>query len=172
MDKTTVAAEFVIKGDDFDPQIVTDRLNIIPTKFFRKNTNKKPKSFVTDGIPESFVRIKDPELKQIFKNINEQIKDQPVRTDSRPRWFSLWEISTGNEESFDINDQLLKIYNLLKDKVSVLNELRGEYNLSYTIEIIPKIEDNEKPALYLDNYIIDFAHEIKAIIDIDLYIYS
>jgi hypothetical protein len=56
--------------------------------------------------------------------------------------------------------------------LAYLNELRERYNLSYTIGIVPKIENNEKPALYFERNIIDFAHEIKAVIDIDIYIYS
>lgn len=162
-------AEFVIKGDTFDPQIITDALNIEPTRCFAKNSNEKPKIYTDEEVPKTLVKLTDNELKDLFRNEEfqrELSKNPPLRR------FSLWEIGTGYEESVDINDQLAKIYDLLKDKTDTLNKLREAYNLSYTIGIVPQIANDEKPALWFDHYIIDFAHQIKAVIDIDLYIYS
>ncbi len=86
--------------------------------------------------------------------------------------FNLWEVNTGYEESLNIDDQLLKIFDVLKSKVGVLNELREEYDLKYTICVVVNIENNDKPAMCFDHWFIDFTQALNATIDIDLYIYS
>jgi hypothetical protein len=168
VDKTTVNVTFVIKGDDFDPDLITNALNIEPTSCFKKNTNEKPKRITTKIAPEGARKITPSEFRELLNNI-----PQPtIKKSSPPRYFSLWEIDTGHEESLDANFQLVKIYDLLKGKVEILKQLKSEYKLIYFIEIVPHVENGETPALYLENHIIEFAHEIKATVDIDLYIYS
>lgn len=171
LDKTTVMAEFVIRGDDFDPQVITDRLAIIPQKCWMKNADAKPDAI--HRAPQNPVRLLDKELKIIehkMRQLNQEYKSGPVKPPART--FSFWAVETGYQESRGIDEQLVQIYNLLKDKTAILNELKREFNLNYTIGIVPKIENNEKPAFYFEQYIIDFAHAIQATIDIDLYIFS
>jgi len=100
------------------------------------------------------------------------IKGDVIEGRSFLRRSNIWQLSTGYEESFDINDQLVKIYDLLKSKVDILKELREQYNLEYFIYIVPQIVNNETPAMSLERWFIDFVHEIRADIEIDLYIYS
>jgi hypothetical protein len=65
MDKTTVMAESVIRGDNFDPKIINQKLNIESTKCWTKNTDKKPKTLKTKTISENFKRITDRDLKEL-----------------------------------------------------------------------------------------------------------
>jgi hypothetical protein len=92
------------------------------------------------------------------------------RNKNNIRKYSCWAISTGYEESLDINNQLNKIIELIKTKKQELKELKNKHELDYRFDIIINIENEEKPAIYLNIDIIDFAHEIKAEFDIDLYI--
>ena len=43
--------------------------------------------------------------------------------------------------------------------------------MTFHLRVVPKIEDNEKPSMFFGPYIIDFVHDIKATIDIDLYLF-
>jgi hypothetical protein len=57
---------------------------------------------------------KDPPWNRLLK---EWMLD---RTKPRPQWFSLWYISTDEQVSTNINDQIVQIYDLIKDKVDIL----------------------------------------------------
>ncbi len=175
MDKTTVKVYFRITGDDFNPQIITDKLNIEPTQCWQKNTDVKPT--IIHMNPKERQRLEEEELNLLALGIdppwNRLLKEWMLdRTKPRPRWFSSWYISTDKQESDNINNQIVQIYDLIKDKIDILNELRDEYKLVYSISIVPKIENGENPAMFFDHYIIEFACKIHAVIDIDQYIFS
>jgi hypothetical protein len=170
VDNSIVMVEFTIHGDeaveDFDPQIITERLKITPTRCWKKNTNEKPK--VSHIPPWELPRPLDPKMTKF----TELMREAKRLGKPQPRWFSFWKIDTGYQESRDINVQLLQIYHLLKDKINVLNELKSEYDLTYQIGVVPKIYNGETPALWFDHYIIEFAYKIHAKIDVDQYIFS
>ncbi|MWC27054.1 DUF4279 domain-containing protein [Paenibacillus sp. MMS18-CY102] len=88
-DGTTVKAEFIILGDEFSTEMITEMLNIAPTEVYHKGDLSKA---------------------------------------NRPRGETCWSISN--------------------------------------------IENNDKPAIYLDYDTINFASEIGATINFDYYIYS
>ncbi|MBT2640082.1 DUF4279 domain-containing protein [Bacillus sp. ISL-39] len=83
-----------------------------------------------------------------------------------------WTLSTGYQESYDINDQLNVILKSLIGKTDQLSFLKGEYDLDYLFMIVIQIENSEKPAMYLQKDIIEFASLIQAEIHFDLYIFS
>lgn len=89
---------------------------------------------------------------------------------SKVRKDNCWYLCTQYEHSYDVNEQLTKILDRIKDKTKVLKDLRELYNLSYKIGIVINVENKETPAMYLDSETIDFAHEIGAEFDFDLYV--
>ena len=95
-------------------------------------------------------------------------KGEEVEGRSYPRRHSNWSIGTEYEVSMDIDDQLKKIYELLRSKLDILRELREEYRLEYQIGIIPRIMNNGIPSLHFDRWFLEFANNIEATIDIDL----
>lgn len=99
-------------------------------------------------------------------------KGEQIKNKNSIRNFSCWSIKTGYEESIDINNQLVKIINKIKDKKNELVELKNQNKFYYKIQVVIKIENNEKPAIYLNRDIIGFLNDIKAELDFDLYIYS
>lgn len=99
-------------------------------------------------------------------------KGERIKNRNSIRNFSCWSIKTGYEESIDINNQLVKIINKIKDKKNELVELKNKNKFDYKIEVVIKIENNEKPAMYLNSDIIGFVNDIKAELNFDLYIYS
>ncbi|EYE87733.1 hypothetical protein Q428_11940 [Fervidicella metallireducens AeB] len=133
MNKTKVKVEFVIVGDEFNPGLVTEKLQINPNEYWVKG----------DDIKGRNIKRKD----------------------------SCWIIGTEYEESSDINNQIIKVLNKIQDKKSNLCELGEYFNLEYILLIIINIEENEKPAIYFENEVIQFMNDIKGKIDIDLYIF-
>jgi len=83
-----------------------------------------------------------------------------------------WSISTKEENSFDINDQLNQLITLLTPKRATLLKIRNDFKVNFIFMILIKIENNEKPAIYFDNKSINFIHGISAEIGVDYYIYS
>lgn len=81
-----------------------------------------------------------------------------------------WTIDTGYQVSLDVSNQLQQIINQLKNKVSIINEIKKTYSLKCKFFIILQIENGDTPGLYLDNKQIEFANSIKAEFDIDLYV--
>lgn len=99
-------------------------------------------------------------------------KGDQIKNKSVYRSFSCWSYRTGYEESLDVNNQLTSIINKFKDSKNKLVEMRNCQSLDYVVSIVIRIENNEKPAVYLTSDSIDFANSIKAEFDFDLYIYS
>ena len=96
----------------------------------------------------------------------------PTSSEVRRRIETDWTLSTGYQKSYDINDQLKPLLISLEGKQQDLILLKEKYGLTYLFMIVIKIENNEKPAMYLEKDIIDFASNIEAEIQFDLYIYS
>lgn len=125
--------EFCFYGDEFDPELISKTMNLVPTKTYLKG---------------------------------EHIRGEFYRKDT------YWELSTEYEESFDINEQLIKIINQLKDKKIEIIELQKNLSISSKFIVVIKIENNQKPAIYLERRTIHFISEINSEFDVDYYIYS
>ena len=83
-----------------------------------------------------------------------------------------WELATEYEESLDINDQIDQVKKLIQIQQEEIVKLIRQYNLECKLEVIINIENNEKPAIYLNKETVKFVYDLGAEIDIDLYIYS
>lgn len=99
------------------------------------------------------------------------VRGEKIKNKNITRKYNCWVVGTGYEESNDINHQLQKISKLIKNKKNDLKKLKDIYDLIYRFDIIINIENNEKPAVYLNNDIIELANDIKAEFDFDLYIF-
>ncbi|WP_165011073.1 DUF4279 domain-containing protein [Neisseria yangbaofengii] len=85
-----------------------------------------------------------------------------------PNIETIWSVQTGFEESFDINSQLSKIKTLFIKKTQQLNYLIEVLNLKIAVSITILIKDNEVPAIYLEEEVLKFLSDIKAVVDIDI----
>ncbi|MFJ7686060.1 DUF4279 domain-containing protein [Peribacillus butanolivorans] len=136
-------AYFSVFGDEFPLEVVTDILGIEPTKTYKKG--------------DIIEKINNPNL---------------VSTKIRRRKETDWTLSTGYQESYDINNQLNTILKSLEGKTKELKQLKEKYSLEFLFMIVIQVENAEKPAMYLQKNIIDFASLIQAEIHFDLYIFS
>lgn len=98
-------------------------------------------------------------------------KGDIIEKNGKVRECTCWEYSTGYEETYDINSQLVKIYDIFYGKRHMLVKFKESYELEFKIDIVIRIENGEVPAVYLDKEMIEFANIIGAIYDFDMYIY-
>ena len=89
-----------------------------------------------------------------------------------PKRHTYWEINMGYEESNDIDKQMQKLFNVLKEKTAALKRIKLEFKIEFTTCIVIKVENGEVPAMHIDPYFINFAHEIGAGIEFDFYYFS
>ncbi|HFK1449232.1 DUF4279 domain-containing protein [Bacillus pacificus] len=135
-------AYFSITGDIFPVEAITDALNIEPTRTYKKG--------------DIVARRDNPNL---------------VSTKTLYRKETNWALSTGYQESYDINNQLYVILKSLEEKTEPLKQLKKKYDLEFLFMVVIQIENNESPAMYLQKDILDFASSIQAEIHFDLNIY-
>ncbi|PEC55498.1 hypothetical protein COK56_06810 [Bacillus cereus] len=134
-------AYFSATGDIFPLEAITETLSIEPTRTYKKG--------------DVVARRDNPNL--VFtKNLYRKETD--------------WTLSTGYQESYDINNQLHVILKLLEEKTEQLKQLKKKYDLEFLFMVVIQVENNESPAMYLQKDIIDFASSIQAEIHFDLYI--
>ena len=86
--------------------------------------------------------------------------------------FSMWSACRQDEPALDAGEQCLKIVRELTPLIPELNRIREQYNVSFSILIVPKIYNEETPTLVFDSEIIEFCHLTKTEIGIDLYVYD
>ncbi|MGE5579274.1 MAG: DUF4279 domain-containing protein [Bacillota bacterium] len=97
-------------------------------------------------------------------------KGEVIKGKDRARSYSCWEIATGYEESWDVNDQLSKVARIVRDKKAELRALREQLDgLDYRFEVVVKIENGDVPAVHLESDMIELANEIEAVFAFDIY---
>lgn len=87
--------------------------------------------------------------------------------------FSLWEIGRCTEYDIEVENQMRKTIFLLQDKIPLLNQIRMENDVTFTLEIVPTIYVGDiNPCLAPSLDVIDFCYATRTNIDIDMYVYN
>ena len=95
------------------------------------------------------------------------------QADGKEYGFCSWSGFKCDEYSPYVEEQMEKTIAKLLDKIEILNMLREKYNLTYHIVVVPEIYVNRiNPDLSPSLKVIDFCHDIRAEISIDLYLYK
>ncbi|HDR7742528.1 TPA: DUF4279 domain-containing protein, partial [Bacillus pacificus] len=100
-------AYFSITGDIFPVEAITDALNIEPTRTYKKG--------------DIVARRDNPNL---------------VSTKKLYRKETDWNLSTGYQESYDINNQLHVILKSLEEKTEPLKQLKKKYDLEFLFMVV------------------------------------
>ncbi|MFX3646268.1 MAG: DUF4279 domain-containing protein [Paenibacillus sp.] len=79
-------------------------------------------------------------------------------------------LETDYQESFDINQQLNHILNLLDPHIEKLKTLRMKHSLNFLFSFSIRIMHNETPAITIEQKAIGIAYDLNAEFDFDLYI--
>lgn len=86
--------------------------------------------------------------------------------------FAQWEIGRCLEYDYDVGNQMRRTIAPLLDKISLLNQIRIQNDISLFLEVVPEIYENEPtPCLAPPLDVIDFCHATRTEIDIDLYVF-
>ncbi len=83
-----------------------------------------------------------------------------------------WRLSTGEEESLDLNNQLRPVLDQLKPHFSKIKDVCARLHLEVEMGFAVNVENGETPALHFDKDIVQIAADLNAEIDIDLYVFS
>ena len=85
--------------------------------------------------------------------------------------FANWSIGYCNEYDIDTEVQMEKTISELMDKKEELKQIREKYDVEFYLEVVPTLCTNEStPTLSPSMDVIDFCHETRTQIDIDLYL--
>lgn len=118
-------AYFNVTGDIFPVEAITEALSIEPTKTYKKG--------------DVIERRDNPNL---------------VSTKNLYRKETDWTLSTGYQQSYDINNQLYVILKSLEGKTEQLKHLKKKYGLEFLFMIVIQVENNESPAMYLQKILL------------------
>lgn len=113
------------------------------------------------------------------KEITEKLLLEPtewyIKGEKNKRNFerkeTCWSISTGYVETLYVSDLFDELLDKLSSKKEALIELKTDYNLTCKFFIVVNIKENIKPAIYLEKKVIEFANDLEAEFDFDLYIF-
>lgn len=92
--------------------------------------------------------------------------------------FEAWQDGTSSQWYFGrcddyspyVEEQIRKTIAPLLDKTDILKQIRQEFNAAFFLEIVPTIyPDEPTPCIAPPLDVIDFCHETRTEIDIDLY---
>ena len=85
--------------------------------------------------------------------------------------FALWEFGRCNNYDVIAENQMHITIAPLLDKIDILNEIKNELGVDYTLEIVPTVYSaNASPCFAPSLKVIDFCHATRTEIDIDLYV--
>jgi len=96
-----------------------------------------------------------------------------LRCDGTKHVFAHWEIGRCSEYDVVTENQMRKTISLLQDKTHLLNQIREKYDVSFFLEVVPRIFAGEiTPTLSPSLDVIDFCHETRTELDVDMYIFG
>lgn len=134
MEKTTVNAELVIHGDDFNPNIISNILGLQTESKWRKGDLNERKTMIRD--------------------------------------HSSWSFEVGLEESYDISEQYMKLYEIICEKKEDILRVLKQLNAQILLLITIFVYDECTPIISFNKDIIGLSNEMNAGIDIDMYFYG
>jgi len=99
-----------------------------------------------------------------------QVKDE--KHPSAKYGFSCWSACYQTEPAIDAEEQCVNIIRALREKIPLLQEIKNEYDVGFSISVVPHIYNEETPVLVFNKEIIEFCYLTDTEIGIDLYVYD
>lgn len=101
------------------------------------------------------------------------VKIGDKRRDGKLFKFARWDFNKCDSYNPIVEEQMEEVIKPLLSKIDILKNIMANHDVTFTLEIVPHIYVNDiAPALAPSLDIIDFCHETRTNIDIDLYIYE
>lgn len=102
-----------------------------------------------------------------------QWKIGDCRRDGTQYDFASWKFGTCSEYYVETEKQMRKTIAPLLDKVELLQRIHSELDVAFFLEVVPELYLGETtPTLSPTMDIIDFCHETRTEIDVDMYLYD
>ena len=99
--------------------------------------------------------------------------DEIRKADHKAYGFDFLELSRNEDYDVYVTKMMEKTIRPLLDKKDVLNNIKKEYHVEYYLKVVPHLVVNQiNPALGPSLEVIDFLHDIRGELDIDLYLYN
>lgn len=87
--------------------------------------------------------------------------------------FALWEYGRCDEYDVYVENQMLKTIHDLIPKEQLLQDIKRQFNVNYTLQIVPSIYVGDvNPCLAPSRDIIKFCYETETDIDFDMYVFN
>ena len=103
----------------------------------------------------------------------EQWKIGDYRKNGTQYDFASWIIGTCIDYDVYTENQMRNTISPLLDKVELLQRIYSEFDVAFFLEVVPELYVGEiNPCLAPSMDIIDFCHETRTEIDIDMYLYD
>ncbi len=139
--KAKIQVYLSVFGDYFNPDELTQILEIIPTDYHIKG----------EEIP-----------------LNKNSKRLPG---TKPRRYleTVWKYGTGYIHDYDSEKACKIIEENLRDKVPLINEFAIKHNLDITLKVVPWFADDHTPTISFSKSMIKMLGELNADIYFDVY---
>lgn len=85
--------------------------------------------------------------------------------------FLDWSAEKSNVDRLDVEAKCMDTIKNLKNKISLLKEIKEQYDVHYVIMIVPSIYGEEKPLMGFNEEIIEFCYLTGTTIEVDMYVY-
>ena len=96
-----------------------------------------------------------------------------LSSSGKPYQTACWDYGKCEEYDIETEKQMLKTISNLIPKISILKQIREKYDVEFYLEVVPEIYSyNSHPCLAPSLNVIDFCHETRTNLDIDLYVYG
>ncbi len=97
-------------------------------------------------------------------------KKGDIGKNGRQALFSSWDAEKSDIDRLDVEAQCMDTIKNLRNKVSILNQIKEQYDVNYYIVIVPKIYGEEQPFMNFNKEIIEFCYLSGTTITVDMYI--
>lgn len=94
------------------------------------------------------------------------------RRDGTEYLFSSWDAEKSSIERLDVQEQVLDTIKSLKNKISILKEIKEQYDVNYVIMVVQSIYGEEEPQIGFNKEIIEFCYLTGTVINFDTYIHQ
>ncbi len=96
-----------------------------------------------------------------------------LSSNGKPYQTACWDYGKCEEYDIETENQMFKTISDLIPKIDILKQIREKYDVEFYLEVVPEIYSyNSHPCLAPSLDVIDFCHETRTNIDIDLYVYG
>lgn len=96
-------------------------------------------------------------------------KGEKIQNSAIKRKKNGWLLSTGREISLDLDIQIREITDSIKPHISKIIEICQKFNLETELSCAIYIEDDKIPSIHFEKDILKIISDLKAEIDIDIY---